>query len=150
MSTPHPVADETGEVTVPPAYLPTPLFKYSKLIVACLAVIASFVTTTQVDDSQLGLQVGTAISGILAAIGVWYSENTVNAPASKFIAGTLGALGVLVTALLVEADVRATLSTFFVALTGYVIVYLTPTALPASPLTVEPRTIDTTPGLVGA
>ncbi len=122
--------------TVTPA---PPAGAYNKLAVAALTAAAAILTAANVAGTDWALVYGTAISTVIAAVGVYITENTVNAAASKFWASALGAVGIGLSGLLSGTEIRSTSIVVLSAVIGAGMVYLTPNAIPASPLTVEPK-----------
>lgn len=112
----------------------------NKLIVQLLGVAAALITAVQMPGSEWGLPLGTAISGVAAALAVYLTENTVNVPLGKFYGSLLMAGGVALSALLAESDVRTTLTTLVAAVLSSLVVLLVPnqTRPPVTPLVADP------------
>lgn len=116
--------------------------RFNKTIVQCIGVVIAFITAVQMPGTEWGLPLGTAVSGIAAALAVYFTENTVNAPAGKAYASVITALGVALSGFIAGSDFRTVGATLAVALLGALSVYLVPNAQPATPLVVEPKVVE--------
>ena len=116
--------------------------RFNKTIVQCIGVVIAFITAVQMPGSEWGLPLGTAISGIAAAIAVYFTENTVNAPAGKAWASVITAVGVALSGFIAGSDFRTVGATLSMALLGALSVYLVKNAEPATPLVVEPKVVE--------
>jgi hypothetical protein len=116
--------------------------RYNKLLVQVIAVVVAFVTSIQMQGAEWGLPLGTAISGVAAALAVWWTENTVAVPLGKFYAAITTSFGVALSAVIAQSEWRTALATFIVSVLGAFAVLITPNAQPATPLTVDPKVVE--------
>lgn len=101
-----------------------------KFLVALLTAGLVFLTAVNMPGAEISDALVTFIPAALGAVALYFTANTPEAPASKFLVLVLSALGVLVVFLVQHgtAEWRQALMTFAAAVVGAVLTYLTPNA----------------------
>lgn len=116
-----------------------------KFAVALASAALVFLTAVNMPGADVNAALVTFLPAVLAAIGLYFTANTPEAPSSKFLVAVLGAVGVLVVYFVQHGtdEWRQALLTFAVACVGALLVWLTPNAgqtFPdAIPATASPR-----------